>query len=98
MATPLERGAPFLRRLYCKDAAPFLAWVAMDVREVSWVRRLARTGGARVIREGAGFSAAEVARELGVAPSTVIRWERGERLPRAEAAHRYAQLLKRLSR
>ena len=36
-----------------------------DVQTVAWVRRLARTGNARLIREGAGISAAKVARELG---------------------------------
>jgi transcriptional regulator with XRE-family HTH domain len=50
-----------------------------------------------MIREGAGFSASEVARELGVAPSTVCRWERGERLPRGQVGERWAAVLQRLS-
>jgi transcriptional regulator with XRE-family HTH domain len=69
----------------------------MDVQQVSWVRRLARSGGARVIREGAGFSASEIARELGVSPAAVSRWERGERVPREAAAERWAALLRRLA-
>jgi DNA-binding transcriptional regulator YiaG len=69
----------------------------MNVDQVVWVRRLAKSGGARVIREAAGFSASSVARELGVTPSTVCRWERGERLPREQVAARWALLLRRLS-
>lgn len=68
----------------------------MNVQDVSWVRQLGRNGGARVIREGAGFTASELARELGVSPATVSRWERGERVPRSEAAEEWARLLQRL--
>ena len=46
----------------------------MQVEEVVWARRLARSGGARVIREGAGLSASEVARLIGVTPGAVSRW------------------------
>jgi hypothetical protein len=49
----------------------------MDVHEVAWVRRLARDGGARVIRESAGFSASEVARQLGVAPPQLVAGNAG---------------------
>ena len=59
------------------------------MQDVSWVRQLGRTGGARVIREGAGFTA-PIARELGVSPATVSRWERGQRSPRSEVAERWA--------
>jgi transcriptional regulator with XRE-family HTH domain len=69
----------------------------MDVQQVAWVRRLARNGNARVIREGAGLSASEIARELGVSPAAVSRWERGERSPRGKAAEEWAALLRRLS-
>lgn len=62
-----------------------------------WVRRLATNGGARHIREAANVSATEAARELGVATSTLCRWERGERLPREQAAGRWARLLRRLN-
>jgi transcriptional regulator with XRE-family HTH domain len=68
----------------------------MNVQDVSWVRHLGRTGGARVIREGAGFSASEIARQLGVSPAAVSRWERGERVPRGEVAEQWAHLLRRL--
>jgi transcriptional regulator with XRE-family HTH domain len=69
----------------------------MDVEQVVWVRRLASNGGARAIREGAGVSASEVARLIGVTPGAVSRWERGHRIPRSGDAERWAQLLRRLS-
>ena len=70
----------------------------MAIEQIAYARRLAKNGGARAIRQGAGLSLRDIARELDVYPMTVLRWERGERVPRAEAAERYARLLKRLSR
>jgi len=69
----------------------------MQIENVAWARRLAKNGGARAIREGANFSASEVARELGVTPGAVCRWELGSRSPRSEVAERWALLLRRLS-
>jgi predicted transcriptional regulator len=69
----------------------------VSVEQLTWVRRLARSGGARAIRESAGLSASEVARELGVSPAAVSRWERGERAPRADLAEEWAALLRRLA-
>jgi transcriptional regulator with XRE-family HTH domain len=69
----------------------------LDVDHVIWVRRLARNGGARAIREGAGLSASETARIVGVSPAAISRWERGERTPRSEKAECWAQLLRRLN-
>jgi len=69
----------------------------VNVDEVVWVRRLAQNGGARVIREGVGLTASELAREVGVSPAAVSRWERGERIPRADVAERWADLLRRIS-
>lgn len=60
------------------------------------VRTLTSTGEARSRRTNAGLSLGEVAEAIGVSPSTVLRWERGERAPRGEAAVRYGQLLKQL--
>lgn len=34
----------------------------------------------RMVRESAGWTQAELARRLGVARSTVLRWERGARI------------------
>ncbi|WP_424224354.1 helix-turn-helix domain-containing protein [Brooklawnia sp.] len=50
-----------------------------------------------MIRQHANLTRAEVARAVGVDPSTVSRWESGERRPRGAAAARYADLLRRLS-
>jgi transcriptional regulator with XRE-family HTH domain len=69
----------------------------MNVEQVAWIRRVARDGRARDIRESAGITASEVARILGVPPSTVCRWERGERVPREQYAERWAELLRRMS-
>jgi DNA-binding transcriptional regulator YiaG len=68
-----------------------------DVQTVAWVRRLARTGTARLIREGAGISGSELARELGVSRAAVSRWERGERAPKGDVAQAWAAILRRLS-
>lgn len=61
------------------------------------VRDLTHSGQARKIRQHANLTRAEVARAVGVDPSTVSRWESGERRPRGTAAIRYAELLRRLS-
>jgi transcriptional regulator with XRE-family HTH domain len=69
----------------------------MDVQAVAWARRQAGNGNARLIRESAGLSASEVAREIGYSPAAVSRWERGERTPRPEAAEKWAALLRKLA-
>jgi transcriptional regulator with XRE-family HTH domain len=69
----------------------------MDVDQAVWVRRVAASGGARAIRQGAGLSLSEVAREVRCSVSAVSRWESGQRTPRGEAAERWAVLLRRLS-
>jgi DNA-binding transcriptional regulator YiaG len=74
-----------------------LTLIGVSVDDVTWARRLAQTGGARAIREGARLSVSELARELDVTPGTVSRWERGLRTPRGAAAERWAKLLRRLS-
>jgi DNA-binding transcriptional regulator YiaG len=67
-----------------------------ELDELSRLRSFLQTGEARRIRERAGLSLGEVARGLGVSPSTLHRWEGGKRSPRGEAALRYWQLLRRL--
>lgn len=47
----------------------------------------------REIRERAKVSIREGADELGVAPMTLLRWERGEVRPRRENARLYRQFL-----
>ncbi len=69
----------------------------IDLELVAWVRRIARDGGARRLREATGISVSEVARQIDASPAAVSRWERGERIPRGEHADRWARLLRKLS-
>lgn len=62
------------------------------------VRQWARSGAARQRRLDALLSQADVANAVGVDASTVARWERGERLPRGSAAHRYHSVLMLIGR
>lgn len=61
--------------------------------EISLARKLAATGEARRLRQAAGLSLYDLARDLGVTAGTVSRWETGNRVPRGDAAARYAGLL-----
>lgn len=63
------------------------------------MRELVATPGAvRAIREAAGLSQVELAAALKVTQTAVSRWERGDRVPRGQAAQDYARLLDRLNR
>jgi DNA-binding transcriptional regulator YiaG len=61
--------------------------------QLARARALAKSGDALRIRQRAGLSIRDLAGELDVWPSTVNRWERGERVPRGEAALRWVALL-----
>lgn len=52
----------------------------------------------RAIREAAHLSLGEVGEEVGVTAQAVSKWELGERFPRREHLHRYAELLRLLLR
>lgn len=68
--------------------------LVIDLLDLAVLRRMVADGTARRIRESAGLSVREVAAAVGVAPSCVSRWERGERVPRhGAAAGRYAEAL-----
>ena len=69
---------------------------ADSIGALTRVRGLTNSGTARAIRLGAGLSLGEIARAIGVSPSTVLRWERRERTPRGEKALAYAQVLEEL--
>jgi DNA-binding transcriptional regulator YiaG len=69
-----------------------------DLRELSTLRALLRSGAAASIRMANDLSLAEVAAPLGVSKTTVLRWERGERVPRGETALAYWALLRSLMR
>ncbi len=60
-------------------------------------REAARTGKGASIREAAGLSRGELARAAGLHEATVGRYESGARVPRGDAAIRYARLLRRLA-
>lgn len=71
--------------------------MSTDAIEIAEARELIRTGRAREIRQRSGLSRGEVARDLGVAQSTITRWEDGYRVPRGEVAIRLGRLLRELS-
>lgn len=60
-------------------------------------REWARSGRGARIRQNAGVTQAQLARELGVDPVSISRWERGERAPRDQMAARYARVLRTLA-
>lgn len=63
---------------------------------IALVRRMVRDGSARRVRLEADLTLSDVGRSLDVTPSTVLRWESGESLPRSEVAERYGSLLAQL--
>jgi DNA-binding transcriptional regulator YiaG len=68
-----------------------------EINDLQRIRRLAETGAARAIRESADVSLAEIADPVGVARSTIHRWEHGIRRPRGQAAIRYLRVLEELT-
>lgn len=70
----------------------------MPASELAEIRRLINSGRARTIRMSAKVSLAEVAEDIedGVSPTTVLRWERGQRSPHGPAALAYLEVLRRL--
>jgi DNA-binding transcriptional regulator YiaG len=52
----------------------------------------------RMLREGAGLSIRSFANALGVSPSTVARWESGERDPKGPLLFVYVEGLRALSK
>jgi DNA-binding transcriptional regulator YiaG len=52
----------------------------------------------KMIRVRSGASVREFARLLGVAPNTIVAWEAGTSVPRAENAERYRKLLEAVDR
>lgn len=51
----------------------------------------------REIRVRAGLTQAEVAEAIGVSRPAIVRWERGERVPRRPHLDNYIELLRRLA-
>ncbi len=67
-----------------------------DLARVTRVRRLAKSGQAKRIREEAGASLRDVGGEVGVYPGTVYRWEAGLTRPGREHALKWEAALARL--
>ena len=66
---------------------------------LSEVRRLAASGAARSIREGADLTLREVAEYIGVTIQCISQWERGLARPaRSKETLRYLELLRALQR
>ncbi len=66
------------------------------IEDLAEVRLLVLSGDAKAIRERARVSQSDIARELGVWPATVSRWEAGDRVPTGRAAAAYLRVLRRL--
>lgn len=76
-----------------------MAWMsATALVNLIQIRDLAQSGATRQLRLALGLSLPELAQQVGVSPSTVYRWEVGERTPHGAAALRYRATLKRLVR
>lgn len=67
-----------------------------DILLIARTTQRGRDGTAREIRQRAGLSLAAVGKVLGVNPSAVQRWEKGETRPRGDMAIKYAELLTQL--
>jgi transcriptional regulator with XRE-family HTH domain len=65
----------------------------LDLVRLAEVRRAARSGAARRLRELAGVSQGELAAALGVTPSAISYYEAGKRRPSAVIAERWATAL-----
>jgi DNA-binding XRE family transcriptional regulator len=68
-----------------------------SAKELLEARDAARTGRGRRLREACGLSQCEVARLVGVRPSTINRWEADQRVPHGEVAERWALVLRDLA-
>jgi transcriptional regulator with XRE-family HTH domain len=70
-----------------------------DADRLAWLRTfMEQPGAARSLRQSSGLSEQDMATAIGVTPSAIGRWERGERIPRGPRAVDYARLLQRLHR
>ncbi len=69
-----------------------------ELLELTRLRTFLRTGAGRELRLRAGLSLREVAEAVGTSNVTVLKWERGDQVPRGPAAIAYWRLLQRLRR
>jgi len=66
------------------------------VEDSAEVRQLVGSGEARRLREAAGVSQFELARDVGCSQAAVWRWEAGTRSPSGRTAVAYLRALRRL--
>lgn len=60
--------------------------------DAAYARQLVDDGLATEMREVLGLSRQELARLVGVSPSSIARWEQGRGRPQGDAADRYGRL------
>jgi DNA-binding transcriptional regulator YiaG len=65
----------------------------VDVVRWGRVRSMCANGEARAIRLRTGVSLLQVAEYCGTSHTSILRWERGQRVPHTEAALRYLDVL-----
>lgn len=65
----------------------------LELLRLSRLREQTVSGEARQIREDAKVSQSEIARVVGVPPSTISLWEGAKRVPQGDKALRYAEVL-----
>lgn len=70
---------------------------ARELLLLARVRRLAKVGEAKLLREQAGLSLHEIASAVDVSVTCIWRWENGRRSPQGDAALRYGALLDQLA-
>ncbi len=68
-----------------------------DLQALTTMRAALTSGEAEALRRRAGLSRAELGAAVGVSREAVQKWELGDRIPRGDAALRYARLLARLA-
>jgi DNA-binding transcriptional regulator YiaG len=66
------------------------------VSRLARLRRLTSEGEARRLRLRSQASLSEIAAEVGVTPSCILRWEMADRRPSGERALRYLAILEEL--
>lgn len=67
-----------------------------DTVELARLRAFLESGAAKSVRVNNRLSLREMARTIGISPSTVLRWEAQERVPRGAPALRYWRLIREL--
>lgn len=74
-----------------------VAYEEIDLAALRWVRCATLDGSARAIRVAALITIPELAEKVGVSSPTISRWESAHRVPRGDAARRYAAALLELA-